>query len=231
MTLNQARVPAGTADGTGGRFQATGRTEAPVLLSDAPARQGTVADEWAGCWSYDDFTPQQRLGYDVVHRHAYQWAANHVGGLGMENRNYAEDYALWVARKYVDWDFDAEALGTHPDLHRRWDRERGEAAARHLTADSAQGTALVRDLSGGSTLHADTLRRRSQAQAWTQVRDTLTNGGVRLRDTVDQAGRRAWRIDGLDGDTFPGQVWISDQRGSRVDADDEQKVVVDDEQH
>lgn len=175
-------------------------------------------DRWAGCWSIDDFSPAQRASYLAVSRHAYAWAAERVGCLGMENLDYVEDYAGWVARRHVELDFDDGALGAHTSLAAQWDRERAEAAAANVTS-GAHGARWVGAMSGGRVLTASSLGAGQEGLAARRDLESLLAelGQVGVVVATVHSPEPGWRIERLDADRHPVQVWISDQAGPRFD--------------
>ncbi|QUC00619.1 hypothetical protein [Cellulosimicrobium cellulans] len=201
----QPRVPAGVT--IGGQFAAPARTESAVDLT-------RDADRYAGCWSVDDFTPEQRRKFAAIHRHAYDWADNAVGNLGMENSNYAEDYAVWVARRYVEYGFDDDALGAHTQLHEQWDAQRATAAAL-MVATSGGDQAWVARLSEGRALSSADLGKSDGATFQTFM-ERLAAAGITVSEVRTGDGRRGWSIARMDGDTFGRQVWVGDQTGPRI---------------
>ncbi|WP_251153622.1 hypothetical protein [Cellulosimicrobium sp. Marseille-Q4280] len=210
MSQTTHRVPAGVS--TGGQFAPTTRDEASVDLT----RGG---DRYAGSWSIDDFTPEQRHKFDSLHRHAYDWAAHRVGNLGMENSDYAEDYAAWVGRRYVALDFDDDAIGDHKDLHARWDAERAAAAAQTVAEGMDEGVWAAR-MSKGSILSGADIRK-SDAMSFLGLKQRLAAAGVQVSEARAYGGRLGWKITSLDADRFGRQVWVGDPGGARVDRDDE----------
>ncbi|GEL48769.1 hypothetical protein CHO01_38850 [Cellulomonas hominis] len=204
----RARVPAGVT--TGGQFVTSARTESAVDLPHG-------ADRYAGCWSVDDFTLEQRKKFDAIHRHAYGWAHPLVGNLGMENTDYAEDYAAWVARRYVEHEFDDDSLGDHKDLHARWDAERAAVAAQHVAKGIDEGL-WVSQMSQGWVLSGAEVGK-GNAMSFTWLRDELAAAGVYVSEARAASGRLAFTITRLDGDKFGRQVWVGDQTGPRIDGD------------
>jgi len=214
-TFDEAAHPR-EASGSG-RF-ATARRDEPAVSLDTAG-----ADPWEGCWSVDDFTREQRAGLDSVHRHAYDWAHARVGSLGMENTEYAEDYAGWVARRLVELDFDVEALGSHTQMVKEWDVERASALAEHVSQRSGINPAgLAGRMARGKVLpDADLGTGKAGRDARADLAallGSLRDAGIRVDDAARTLhGGRGWSITGMDGDRAPHQVWVSGQRGPRFD--------------
>ncbi|WP_156250904.1 hypothetical protein [Pseudactinotalea terrae] len=189
-------------------------TEGEQLLAereeaDRQAAELEEADRYAGQPSVDDFTPEQRKAIEATHRHAYDWAHRIVGNLGMETLDYAEDYASWVARLYMAWDCDDDALSDHPRMHREWDAERGANAAAQVATDSQQQH-WAASMSNGRIMARRELdrtragqRMRSEFQAF---RHDLEQRGIYMQEVDDSVSGRGWRITGLDGDRFGAHV-------------------------
>lgn len=203
-TTTQQRVPAGVT--TGGQFASSARTESPVEL--------TGTDQWAGCWSVEDFTPDQRAAFDATARHAYDWADSIVGNRGMENSDYAEDYSGWVARRFVELHFDVDALSGHNEMHAAWDAERAAAAAATLTEDGTEA-AWVSRMSGGQVLTTAEVGKRGH-QDFSAMTGRLAGAGITVTEARTISGQRGWTISRMDGDVFGRQVWVGGQRGPRV---------------
>jgi hypothetical protein len=206
MSQSTQRVPAGVS--TGGQFAASSRDEATVDLSRG-------RDRYAGCWSVDDFTPEQRRKFDSLHRHAYDWADQRVGNLGMENSDYAEDYATWVGRRYVELDFDDQAIGEHKALHASWDAERAAAAAQTVVEGVDEGVWALQ-MSKGSVLSGADIRK-SEAMSFVGLKQRLAAAGIFVSEARAYGGRLGWKITGLNAGVFGRQVWVGDQGGTRVD--------------
>lgn len=204
------RVPAGVT--TGGQFATSARAETATDLTRGD-------DRYAGCWSVDDFTPEQRRKLDAIHRHAYDWAHSRVGNLGMENADYAEDYATWVARRYVEHEFDDDSLGDHKGLHARWDAERAAVAAQHV-AQGADERRWVSQMASGRVLSGAEVGT-DNAMSFRRLRGDLAAAGVHMTEARATSGRPGLTIARLDGDTFGRQVWVGDQTGPRIDGDED----------
>lgn len=188
---NRTRVPQGLS--TGGQFDTEPRAESPVSLEQQQR-------------SVDDFTPEQRDAIDAVHRHAYEWAHARVGNLGMETADYAEDYAAWVARRYMAVDCEDDSLGEHPRMVNEWDAERAANAAVTVATNDRQRH-WVTSMASRSGLGATAFERGRAGQLvrteFTEFRQALGSRGIAVKEQTNGfTGQRTWRITGLDGDRF-----------------------------
>lgn len=65
------------------------------------------------CW--DDAAPEQRVTFELLHRHAYAWAADHLPDGDPEQ--YAADYA---GEHYA---LPGDEWVSHPSYAERWERQ------------------------------------------------------------------------------------------------------------
>lgn len=203
----QPRSARGTP--AGGEFRTAPRTEPQVSLNGR---------QTPGPWSIDDLSPEHLDALRGAQRHAYAWARNQVGSLGMENDDYANDYSSWVGRRLVSSDFDDAALGSHPNMVQQWDRARADAVARRLAADpQGDPEGLVARMTGGCVLpDADLGRGRaghSARRELSDLRERLAATGVTTRQVNMPGGGRGYEVASLDGDALEDQVWVGGPDG------------------